>query len=70
MLILDENDDSFRFLARTNNTCEWISKLFLKASIVNVCVTVIVTSAMSVLSSYIKYGSFNTDHVHRTVPMR
>lgn len=62
----DEIDESFGFLTRTNNMCEWIWNMYLKWTVIMMLILLTVTHVVSIVLCYIKYGSFDADHVFHT----
>lgn len=62
----DKNSDSFRFLARANNTSEWIWNIYMKYSVVSV-VGLAVMSTASVFICWVLHGHFNSDSVYHPI---
>lgn len=60
---LDENRVAYQFLARANNTSEWLWTLYFKYVAVSI-IGFISTSLLSVLYSYSIRGDLNTDHFY------
>lgn len=61
---IDENEVDFWYLARANNTSQWICAFYLKYIVVSEFV-VVTTSFMSVLYCYLTQGSLIGDFFYR-----
>lgn len=62
--IPDGKDDSFRYLTRTNDTCEWLWGKYLKIIPVAFFFVCMPVNVISVLTCYSKHGSFDADYVY------
>lgn len=70
MSFSDEREESFFFLAQTNNTCEWLWKIYFQAGLAIQFLACFVPNVISVLSCYINYGSFKANHVFHGLILR
>lgn len=66
----DEDEDSFQFLVRANNICEWAWKIYFKLTMVSVVIGFIVSNTISVVLCYIKYGSFDANNSYHAMALR
>lgn len=62
-LTIDKNEESYRFLVRTNERSEWLWRFVFKVILMAVCITII-TSSASILICYFTSGVFNANHVY------
>lgn len=60
----DENEGEFRYLARANNTSEWMGKFYMKYVAVILCGAAAI-SLLSVAYGCLSQGNFNADHFYR-----
>lgn len=58
----DEKRETFRFLVRTNNKCEWMWQLFFKIIISSILFEIVLCTVALVIC-YINHGSFNTEYL-------
>ena len=64
MAVSDENGVTFRYLARANNTSEWMWTIYFKYTAASIA-SLTLTCLLSVLHCYLTQRNFNSDHVYR-----
>lgn len=62
--ITDKDEGSFRFLARANNKCEWIWRLYFERILGVLGLNHLFASVISVLLCYYNYGKFDRNHLY------
>lgn len=60
---IDENDDSFQFLARANSKCEWIWKMYIKLVLFGFPSTTFLAAAASVAICWLAKGNFDAKYL-------
>ena len=65
---LDENSDSFRFLAHANNTSEWMWKIYFKFMAASLIVDFIVLPLIFNLFSLINSGNLSVANFFHPTP--
>lgn len=65
---LDKNDDDLPMLINTNETCEWIWKIFMKYIFCGGLASNIIIPVVSILLCYILNGHFSVDELYH--PLR
>lgn len=62
--ILDENDDSFKFLVETNNKCEFMWRFYFKFIVGGFAVITVIVATLSTLFCFWFNGDFDPRYVY------
>lgn len=64
----DENENSFRFLVRVNNMCEWMDSIYIKYIIVH-AVAVVMPCFISVVYGWLRNEHLNAEDWFHVYPI-